>query len=258
MNHQVHFPILSQLGLNQSEALVYELLLELGPKNAQELVTPSGLGRGNVYNVLTSLISKGLVIEEDKKKTIYKAVDPEVLRGLAQQKMTSAESLFQQLEVTLPSLKSHYSLITKKPTIRFFEGEKGIKELHKEMLREGKPILAIVGPDAPPKNLDRWLRTVYVNERVKRGIPVAGFTTNAEGSKELLQTKEKELRTAAVLSQNEFPLASDINVFGNCVALIDYKIDRTIGIIIESEALAKTLASTIRAVMAFKGIHPPF
>lgn len=51
----VHYPILTSLGLTENEAVLYQLLLELGPKPANELLKPSGLQRGNLYNTLTRL-----------------------------------------------------------------------------------------------------------------------------------------------------------------------------------------------------------
>ena len=134
MQHKLHFPILKELGLNENEALVYQILLESGPKPALDIIEPSGLGRGNLYNTLNSMKLKGVVSEEIGKKTIYTATDPENLRTLAKTNVLSAQETLNQLESTLPSLKSAFLLITKKPLFRMFDGIDGIKKIYAEIL----------------------------------------------------------------------------------------------------------------------------
>lgn len=256
MPHPSHYPILSQLGLNSSEALVYELLLELGPKTAVELVSPSGLGRGNVYNTLTSLKTKGLVLEESGAKTVYKAVDPETLRTLSSQRLTAAEELSRQLEAVLPGLKSQFSLITKQPTLRVFEGVEGIKTIYKEILKDGMDIYSLIGPDTPVPAIYRWLRTVYLKKRLEKGMRAIGIFSSGKHAEELLATAGQELRSGAVISSVDYPFAGEIDVFGNKIAFIDYREGSLIGIILESEALALTLTSTVRAISALTQVTP--
>ncbi len=259
MPHETHYPILAELGINAAEALVYELLLELGPKTAQELLSPSGLGRGNLYNTLTSLKKKGLVLEEPGRKTVYKAVDPEALRALARARLTAAQELHRQLEATLPTLKSHYQLITKKPTFRVFEGIEGLKDIYRETLKSGEPIYALVGPEAPDPRLYRWLTTRYVKERVRLNIPAyvaaAGASPKAE---EYVEKSKEELRTVVLLDPEQFPMLGEVDVFGNSVAFISYKTEELIGVALESPALATTLRSAIWAILKLKsgGVGP--
>lgn len=250
MSHSLHYPILKAIGLNENEALVYQILLELGQKPAQELIEPSSLSRGNLYNTLNSLKEKGLILEESGTKKTYQAIDPEQLRTLAKTKVLSAQETLNQLESTLPSLKSAFRLITKKPTFRVFEGIDGIKQIYNEILEEEKTIYSLVGPDAPADELFQWLRTIYLTKRIKKNIHV--FTALSGGIKaEILETQAKaELRTAIDLSEKEFPFEGEVSVFGNNVAFINYKETELIGLILESSALATTLRSTVKALIA--------
>jgi sugar-specific transcriptional regulator TrmB len=256
MPHEIHYQILEQLGINTTEALIYELLLELGPKTGQELVAPSGLGRGNVYNILTSLKKKGFVFEEVGTKTVFKAADPEVLRALAKNKLVAAQELNHQLEATLPTLKSQYRLITKKPTIRVFEGVEGMKEIYKEILTDATPVFALVGADTHPKTLYRWLRTWYVKQRIEKQIPVYGILSGAMDQKmveELMAHANEELRLGVIVDANVFPFQGEVNVFGNKIAFLNYKEDELIGWIVESPAMATTLRSTVQLALHLKG-----
>jgi len=170
MKNILNFPILQAIGLSENEALVYQLLLDLGPKPAQTLVEPSGLGRGNLYNTLNSLKEKGLIAEQSGTKKVYQAVDPENLRKLAKTQVISAQETLNQLEATLPTLKSAFRLITHKPVLRVFEGIDGLKDIYKEILEAGQPIYSLVGTDAPAPELFKWLRGTYVQKRVASGI----------------------------------------------------------------------------------------
>ncbi len=248
MPHKIHYPILFQLGLSQSEAQIYEILLELGPKTAQELIEPSGLSRGNVYNILTSLKDKELVFEEKDKKTIYRAVNPEILRALAKAKLNSAQHLLRQLETTMPDLKSQYQLITKTPTFRVFEGVDGLKKVYQEMLTTGEPIYSLVGPPAKETKLVRWLRRTYLKERLKKQIPVyAVISSESSIAEEMIATGKAELRTAVNIEDKKYPFSGDISIFDSNIAFIDH--EEMIAVIIESPALAKTVRSTIKALM---------
>lgn len=251
MSHDLHYPILKAIGLNENEALVYQLLLELGPKPAQELIEPSGLGRGNLYNTLNSMKVKGVVTEEISKKTIYKAVDPETLRTLAKTRVLEAQETLNQLEATLPSLKSAFRLITKQPTFRIFEGVNGIKKVYREILFQKEPIYSLVGPDAPAPELYAWLRGAYLRERVASGIHVYGAISGGKKAEALEQQAREELRTVVDIPENEFPFEGEVTVFGDSIAFINYKETELVGLILESPALATTLRSAIKALLAY-------
>ncbi|MDA1038231.1 MAG: hypothetical protein O2877_00905 [bacterium] len=247
MTTSIHYPILQAIGLNENEALVYQLLLELGPKPAQNLIEPSGLGRGNLYNTLNALKEKGLIMEESGTKKIYQAVDPENLRKLAKTQVISAQETLNQLESTLPTLKSAFRLITKKPTFRIFEGIEGIKDVYKEMLQANQPIHSLVGLGDASKELNKWLHTYYIKERLKRGIHVQGVVSSDERGQELLEHQEEELRHVALIDKQQFPYSGDISVFGESIAFMDHR--NEIATIIENAQLAQTLRSTIQALM---------
>jgi sugar-specific transcriptional regulator TrmB len=249
MPHEIHFPILSQLGLNESETLVYELLLELGPKSAQELLTPSGLGRGNLYNVLTSLKKKGLVFEEPGAKTVFKAVDPEVLRGLAKAKMAATQDLLNQVNAAMPTLKSHYNLITKRPTVRIFEGIEGIKEVYKETLADKQDIFALVGTDDPAPELYKWLTKTYSVARVKNNIPAFVVASGNQNVREYFETSEQFKRKTFLINKEIYPFHGEVDVFGDKIAFISYKKEELISVIIESPSLAETIRSTVKFIL---------
>jgi sugar-specific transcriptional regulator TrmB len=78
--------LVSEVGLSPYEAKAYLALLYNGPLSPTGVNQKSGIPRPRTYDVLNSLVGKGLVMEQPGKPTRYLAVDPEI--GL--KKMTDA------------------------------------------------------------------------------------------------------------------------------------------------------------------------
>ena len=170
MTHEaIHFPILKELGLTETEAMIYELLLGKGPQVARDLVKPSGIGRGNVYNVLVQLQTKGLILSKEGKHTIYEAVDPSNLRNLLDRKLQEAKRLERAFSDVLPQLSSAFTLSIGKPAIQIFEGLEGVERVLADSLTTQGEILTIVDPEAISQNiLDIEAR--YIKKRVAKQI----------------------------------------------------------------------------------------
>lgn len=249
MAHSLHFPLLRDLGLNETEAVIYELLLTKGPQPAVDLVNPSGLGRGNVYNALTNLIGRGLVEEEKGAKTLYRVINPEQLRTLAKQKKVVAEAVYDQLESILPGLKSSFRLFTHQPTVRVFEGTEGIKDIYKETVRDKQTIFAFVSPDEPEVSVFRWLTTHYVKARVEANIAVKVIVNGGSQAADYIAKNARELREARFIQNKNYPFRGEIDVFGDKVAFIAYKKEELIGVIIESAGIATTLRSVVQLLI---------
>ncbi len=72
-----------QLGLTPYESRAYVYLLMYGPMSPSELAQKAGIPRPRTYDVLQSLMEKGLLTEQSGKPSIYAAVEPTLaLRNL--------------------------------------------------------------------------------------------------------------------------------------------------------------------------------
>lgn len=168
--HESHFPILNKLGLSDSEALVYELLLESGECEARVLVEKSDLGRGNVYNVLAALQEKGLALAIEGKKTRFRAADPSMLRKMLDAEMRKASRLEAQFEDALPELTSTFNLSTGRPAIQIFEGLDGARKALWDSLDSRTEVLTYVDIAMVLKGPFRDINLDYVKERAKRDV----------------------------------------------------------------------------------------
>lgn len=93
------------LGLGDTEARIYTLLLQHSPLSVQEISGSLQVGRTNIYPHLRQLVAHNLVNELPKKRG-YQVTSPSELRRLiaAQQLEVQEKSLF--LEALLPTLKN--------------------------------------------------------------------------------------------------------------------------------------------------------
>ena len=154
---------IKELGLDDKEAKVYLAGLELGEANIQRIVKKSGIKRTTVYHALDSLKEKGLfsvVVRKGRKK--YIAEDPRKLKN-------KIESQKETLEEIMPNLLSLANFIDKKPEIKYYEGEAGIKEIYKDSLNYPESeILAWVNSEAITNFKIDYLKNYYLPQRLNK------------------------------------------------------------------------------------------
>jgi len=85
-----------ELGLTPYESKAYIALLLHGPLSPQGVNQKSGIPRPRTYDVLNSLVGKGLLMEQPGRPTMYAAVDPRV--GMEKMMMEVERKMLRQLE----------------------------------------------------------------------------------------------------------------------------------------------------------------
>ncbi|MBU1201481.1 MAG: helix-turn-helix domain-containing protein [Nanoarchaeota archaeon] len=119
---------LEKMGLSSNEARVYLALLELGPSSAGKITEKSKVNRRTVYDVLESLIDKGLVsyiIEANRK--IFEATDPTRFLDLLKEKE-------KEIRDSLPELIAKKESSKKTQEATLYRGKKGIKTIFEDIL----------------------------------------------------------------------------------------------------------------------------
>ena len=120
--------LLKNFGLNEKEIAVYLALVEQGPSPVRLLSAKSGVNRGTTYDILKSLIAQGLVSYYNKQSHQYfSAESPEKLVVALEDKQQNLASLKEEVQKNLPGLKILFERQGGKPTVKLYEGLKGIK-----------------------------------------------------------------------------------------------------------------------------------
>lgn len=120
---------LEQIGLTRNEGRVYETLLRKGQADSAQLSRESGVHRINVYDVLNSLMAKGLAsyVLEGRKR-LFKPEDPQKLAEIL-----SAKSA--RLATILPELVKEFNAKKEPLDISILRGVEGKRTQFEEIGR---------------------------------------------------------------------------------------------------------------------------
>ena len=124
---------LTQFGLDENEAKVYLAALSLGSTTILKIAKITGVKRTTVYEIVDSLIAKGLMKKEIRGfKTLYVAEHPERLENTLDSKRAI-------LSRVLPELEGMFNLKGTESAIKYYEGLKAIENIYDELLADLKP-----------------------------------------------------------------------------------------------------------------------
>ncbi|OGY85383.1 MAG: hypothetical protein A2233_04970 [Candidatus Kerfeldbacteria bacterium RIFOXYA2_FULL_38_24] len=236
----IYQKILQQLGFSKKEVAVYAALLELDSATAGEIADKTEINRTSCYDILDSLMKKGIVSKFKKKTKIYfHAGDPKRLisylereREEANKKITKQQQLVKE---ALPELSSLLHPQSTKPKVTFFEGEKGMREAYEDTLDAKKVILAYANVKTMHEGLPNFFPEYY-KRRTKAGISIKAIIPQNEPSKERAKRDTEELRQTVFLPNSEMTFSPEVNIYNNKVLIASWK--EKMAVIIESKELA--------------------
>lgn len=232
----LRFPILLELGLTESEALIYELLLEKGPSRPPDLVEPTGLGRGNIYNTLQQLAQKRLIVlKEVGKLQTYEAMDPGSLKQLLDKQLEKSRQLERQFSNELQSLSSLYTHSTGKPTVQVFEGHDGQKQALLDVLESKTEVLTYIDLAAlsgPLASLDEWYDKLRVKNKIFNRILLADTPQNRALFPEL-----PALTEIRVLSGYPSGFKTAVEIYDETVSYFTLTNEKQVAVIIKDPAI---------------------
>jgi len=224
---------LKSLGFSDSETRVYLAALELGEATMQDLARKSGVKRTSIYNFIDHIKESGLItLTRRKRRILYSAIHPKQLLEIQKQHLL-------EFEQTLPELTAIYNKYPQKPKVTFYEGREGIKEVYADTLREQRPIVAWSDWDHMESALGSDFYKSYPVERAKRHIPFSTITRDSKIARDISLKNEAHLRKMKFIKAQE--LKTEINIYGNKVALMSFRNNPPFAVLIENDGIAETL-----------------
>lgn len=149
-----------ELGLTKNESKVYEVLIKFGKLGSSEISRESSVSYSKVYNILDSLVNKGLVKVIPEKTKKFVPSSPEDLIKLIEEKQKKLEKAKEKAK----ELKNFYEIKEKNP-VEMEIGRKGFYKIVKELKDPRNYSYSIKYTcEARPD----WLRTSAKNK--KKGI----------------------------------------------------------------------------------------
>ncbi len=237
---------LQKIGLSDKEAVIYLTSLEMGPSTILEISKQSKIKRPTVHIIVENFIKKGLASSFEKGKKRYFSVEsPERLLTLFNIRKKEIEEQEREFTTFLPELKQIFAsgLAEGKPVVKFFEGKAGIEAIREDILNSKiQSMEEFFNTDVsyeafPPAPNDHRQK---MKEKLKN-IPVRRIYTNKSGP--VLPAEDGLTKNLFVPSEKfqEITFKGEFVLYGNKIAITSPKTSDRLGIIIESEEIAKTL-----------------
>lgn len=237
-------PILSSLGLQDSEISTYLKALENGPSTVVELSKLTKYSRQGSYTAIESLSERGLMASVVRgKKKLYVAEPPSKLLAYAKRRDEEMHDRVKDLERLVPELELQSG--GERPIVRMFEGKDGLRAIIEDMKNatEGNSV-EITDVNAMKKvlsdeDLENMRKTIS-----KKGTKVRGIYAGTIG------TKNPTAAERNLLPAKYSNFKSNIGIYGDKIALVTFE-GKMHSVLVESKALAKALR--ILFELAFKG-----
>lgn len=230
---------LSYLGFSDKEAEVYLANLELGPSPASTVAKKAGLHRTTCYSVLCELEKKGYTRRFERARVHYFSAltGKEVEEKLQKQHQKN----IQNLTKILPVLTTLQSSTVKPPKIQSFEGFEGMKQIYEDtLIGDHSEKLAYSSISESKDEKLRAFIDEYTKKRTKNGISVRAILPDTKNAREMTKNDHQVLRTSQYVQTEKFQFKSEINIYGNKVAILSLIPPYYHGVIIESPEISET------------------
>ena len=233
--------ILKNFGLSEKEISVYLALIELGPSSVRDISAKSKVNRGTAYDILKSLMSTGIVSYYNKEsKQYFIAEPPEKLLSAIDQKKEDLDEVRGHIEQSLPLIKTLFEKQGGKPTVKLYEGAKGIKLILEDVLEEVAKItdktyyLYSSSTVKDRKNVYEGIPD-FSKKRIAKKISVK-IISLGEGGQLAGLDERKQMPTQGkdIKSTHEIIYAGRVAHLG-----LDEK-DNPVGVVIQNEAIYET------------------
>ena len=199
--------ILQEIGLANSEIIVYTTLLKTGSIKVGGLMREVSLHRSRVYEAINRLIEKGLVSYVIKENIKYfEASNPERLLSYIEEQKEKLNEKEKSIKEIIPELKKQISSLMPNAEAHVFAGKEGFKTIRKDVLKQ-KQILYLIGAVGKEDKELQYFFPNFDKLRVKSKIKMKVlYDSEARGKPitklELMETKflPKEYSSPAVIN----------------------------------------------------------
>lgn len=222
---------LTELGLNKNEIGVYLTLLKTGSLKANDLARITKLPRTFVYEVLKSLIEKGLASYAIKSGTkFFEAANPHKLKSILEEKQHKLQEIF-------PELENITKIVFEKPSVELYEGREGIKTLLEEILRlKPKSVMYAYANNKLFERLEFYFPN-FVKRRIKNKIHAKIIQQKTSA---LLKARKKDSSESREMKFFPIIFKTSVFIYGDKVAFITLEEDNFMGVKIQNKMIAET------------------
>ena len=234
----MHKEYLQQAGLSEGEAIVYDYLLKNGECSAGDVIEKTNLKRGNTYNILESLVVKGIIVQQDKNKVAHFHVeDPRALLNLIDRNKEMLETKRKAVEGILPSLISQYQLTTNRPVVSYYEGREGFMKVLNDPLTSKTEVLQYCDVEIFETTFKKE-NDEHVHKRGNLNIVKKLIVLDTEFTRNLYRNLEEKAESHVhAIPPNEKTFDVALFVYDGKVSYLTLVKDKVVGVIIEDQRI---------------------
>ena len=241
--------LIKRAGLSEAQAKAYLALIQNSKLSPTKLGNLIGENRTNCYAILEKLEKYGLAEKTKDKKTSYQPTHPSNLEALAEKRRRALSQNEKIIKDNISSILDVYYAHNEAPGTRVYQGIDGIREIYDDIIRTGETQYFIRSTeDIVSGDLLRNFR----EKRIKKGIETIALTpdttTGRANQKSGIDKQLKFDRTW--MPKDAFPSSTEINIYGNKVAFINYGETQT-SVIITSPAIANAMKLVFNMLQSY-------
>ena len=161
---------LLEIGFSKNEAILYLLLLRIGPSPVSSLAVRSGLKRATAYSVLNALQAKNLVsYEMIGASRRYLPLDPQIILYDLEQKSTELQVRIRAAKECLAMLEDVNLAEIDRRILLGFNGTEATLKALRQHLKDGPPIYAQIScwSESFMKSLRNFKSPLYLHGSVE-------------------------------------------------------------------------------------------
>ncbi len=237
---------LIEYGLSEHEARVYCSTLALEEATVDRIANHADLNRTSSYPIFERLKKMGLVGQgKKKKKTVFKAVRPEKLLDILDEKREGVKEI-------LPDLKSLFDISRGRPSVSFFEGAEGLKTVLTDILNEAKEVFILGEGESFVNAIPGWI-DAYIKKRAGKNIKVKMILRATQYGIDSI----KKIRSSGGGLNNSLQVRmlpegyridySGFDIYNNKVVLYSFEKDNH-AVVVESTVIARMMKTVFESL----------
>ncbi len=232
---------LQNFGFSEKEADVYIATLELGKGSVTEVARKAGINRTTGYDILNSLVNKGVVSASGREpKQEYAAEPPEAISTYLKKEVGKLDENIKRSENIVHDLTLLHAY-KNRPKIRFYEGKEGLQHVYEDTLTSTETIRAYASVEDVHTALPGYFPEYY-KRRAKKGIAIRAIFPHTAEALKLHAHDEEEKRETVFVSAGTYNFSPEINIYDDKVMIASWR--EKLGIIIESREIADAMKKT--------------
>lgn len=235
--------ILKNFGLSEKEVAVYLALVELGSSSVRTISQKAKINRGTTYDILKSLINIGIISYYNKEsKQYFIAERPETLLAVIEKRQEDLIEVKNNIEESLPLLKTLFEKQGGKPVVKLYEGVIGIRHILEDVLKsmdQAKEKTYYVYSSATVRKNVYLAMKDFSKKRIRRKIKVKTIAIG-EGGNLLGLDERKWMQLPNIKGKDVLQPTYEIIYNGKVAHISLDNGENPVGIVIENQEIYQT------------------